>query len=268
MYVLRTDSDSSREKWLDRMLKTATLTVGFGAGLLPRELVDRGTPLIDSFTTAVEAKSKALSTRRKQVEECDRGLSNLEDLCRSFRRVVIARAVILGQSKEIFKIFGMSVNGAVPKIRYKRDWLEVARNLIKAEAVAVERGYPPMSTPEITTVATALAAAEAACQGVDEANLAHQEALTTLKLQRAEVEDLKATVLAYFRFALRPLSASRRREIMRRYGYIFSGDVTENEDETPGRGTPPGQTDDEPATGEQPRGENNETGNTTTTPQP
>ncbi|MDJ0837243.1 MAG: hypothetical protein QNK37_12050 [Acidobacteriota bacterium] len=285
MKVMYFDSDLFREKWLDRMLKTAELTVGFGAGLLPRSLVNQGTALISAFPLAAEAKTQALSTRHKLVKECDRNLDYLGEMCRSFWRMLKARALVLGHSSEIFKIFGLNASGKFLAARYKRDWLKHARSLIKAETVAVERGYPAMDLPTVTAVSEALALAEASCQGVDQANLAHQSALSELKAVRNQVDELNSDVYAYLRFALRSLSAPRRREVMRRYGFIFKGDpvdvsdedtTPDQQEETPGESEPSDQGgSDQPAEEEPPpedsgNGSGNEAGagTETTTPQP
>ncbi|MDJ0834890.1 MAG: hypothetical protein QNK37_00155 [Acidobacteriota bacterium] len=228
MRVLDIRSDAYREEWLNRMLKTAVLEGEFGAGFLPRNLVDRGTALGSALPATVAAKVQALSSRHQQVLACDRNLAVLGKLCRSFWRMLQARAEVLGHSSEIFKIYGLDASGKFLIARYKRDWLKYARTLIKAEAVAVARGYPPMNLPDITAVETALAAAETSCQGVDRAGLAHQAVLTDLNAARRRVDELRGDVYAYLRFALRGLSPSRRREIQRRYGFIFSGDVEQN----------------------------------------
>ncbi|MDJ0837391.1 MAG: hypothetical protein QNK37_12810 [Acidobacteriota bacterium] len=228
MRVLDIRSDAYREEWLNRMLKTAALEGEFGAGFLPQNLVDRGTALESGFPAAVAAKVQALSSRHQQVLACDRNLAVLARLCRSFWRMLQARAEVLDHSSEVFKIYGLDASGKFLIARYKRDWLKYARTLIKAEAIAVARGYPPMNLPDIASIETALAAAETSCQGVDRANLSHQAVLTDLKAARRRVDELRGDVYAYLRFALRGLSPSRCREIKRHYGYIFSGDVEQN----------------------------------------
>ncbi|MDJ0837125.1 MAG: hypothetical protein QNK37_11455 [Acidobacteriota bacterium] len=228
MRVLDIRSDSYREEWLNRMLKTAALVGDFGAGFLPQNLVDRGIALESAFSAAVAAKVQALSSRHRQVLTCDRNLAELAKLCRSFWRMLQARAEVLNHSSEIFKIYGLDASGKFLIARYKRDWLKYARTLIKAEAVAVARGYPPMNLPNIAAIETALAAAETSCQGVDRTGLAHQTILTELNAARRRVDDLRGDVYAYLRFALRGLHPPRRREIKRRYGYIFSGDAEQN----------------------------------------
>ena len=255
MRVLDIRSDAYREEWLNRMLKTAALEREFGAGFLPRNLIDRGLDLESAFPAAVAAKVQTLSSRHQQVLACDQNLGKLAKLCRSFWRMLQARAEVLDHSSEIFKIYGLDASGKFLIARYKRDWLKYARTLIKAEAVAVARGYPPMTLPDIAAVETTLAAAETSCQGVDRAGLAHQAVLTGLKAARRRVDELRGDVYAYLRFALRGLSPSRRREIQRRYGYTFSGDAEQipvasrhepdrSELTKPAAPTPPGRVED------------------------
>ncbi|MDJ0835420.1 MAG: hypothetical protein QNK37_02825 [Acidobacteriota bacterium] len=275
MRLLDMRSDTLREAWLDRMLKTARLSGDFGAGLLPESLVNRGLALGSAFPAALAAKIQALSTRHQQVLACDANLAELAKWCRSFWRMLKARALVLDHSSEIFKIYGLDTSGKFLTARYKRDWLKYAGTMIKAEAVAVARGYPAMDLPKIAVIETALADAEASCQGVDRANLVHQAALTDLKAARDRVDELRGDVYAYLRFALRSLSPSRRREVMRRYGFVFSGDLEQNssQDPPPSRSeikpewdTPSARIDDDPLPMETPPEPDDETNKAETEP--
>ncbi len=224
MHLIKHRSDPARQIWLKRVLETATLSSGFGSGLLPRDLVNRLKKTQRGYHDALTRKRNLLSLRRGRIEIRDQQLNELKLLCRAFHASLKARALYMGHGGEIFPLFGLALSGNQPHMSHKTDWLFFAESLVAGDALAVEKGYPPMTNPRASQLNRALKKARAAFKHLDQTNLAVEEAIEALDPYRKEADILQGDVAAYLRYRLRSLEASRRREVMRRHGFAFQGD--------------------------------------------
>ncbi len=246
MHLIKHRSDPTRQIWLKRVLETATLSSGFGSGLLPKDLVNRLKKTERGYRDALTRKQNLLSLRRGRIESRDQQLNELKLLCRAFHTSLKARALYMGHGGEIFPLFGLALSGNQPHMSHKTDWLFFAESLVAGDALAVEKGYPPMTNPRASQLNRALKKARAAFKHLDQTNLAVEEAIEALDPYRKEADILQGDVAAYLRYRLRSLEASRRREVMRRHGFAFQGDPPQPKTELTPEAEEPDHTRDAP----------------------
>jgi len=117
-----------------------------------------------------------------------------------------------------------------------RAWIQIAADLLQAEARAVAANLEPMAFPSAAQLQAVLDEAEAACLGVDQAVLRYREAATNLRSINAEVGELLLDTGAWFRFSLRRLAKPEQRGIMRRFGFAFTSSESERPELPTGEG--------------------------------
>ena len=236
-------NDAGRLEWLKQLLQTATLPTEFGDKLLPQRLINQATAVNDQMIQTSGLVTNLLATRRKQVEEMDARLLSLSQTCRAFWNVVVWRVKALKLSGQLLKIIGLPLNGARPYITRKREWLTIAEALLTAEQEAVAQGYPAMDPVLLTSLTTHIDGARASFLALD---MTHHQLIEAHKIMdghRTLSDELKIEIRRYFDYILLRESPAHRRKVMRSYGYIFEGGVTESDDQPDTTDLDPNQTE-------------------------
>ncbi|MDJ0840761.1 MAG: hypothetical protein QNK37_29890 [Acidobacteriota bacterium] len=245
MSVKRITSDAGRIDLLEQVTRTAGLETGFGSGLLPQYLVNRATAVKDQMIATRSLVNSLLATRRNQVEACGQRVGKLESLCRAVWTNLSWRVRSLNLSGELLKLFGLPLDGSRPVIHRKREWLTAAEGILNAEQTALDKGYPPMDAALIAALTAALEGARDLFSALDTTNHQLMEGHTSLDALRAQIDGLAKEIRLYLNFALAGETATRRRTVMRSYGYTFTGgNASRDESGIENGGEPAGRDDD------------------------
>ncbi len=221
-------SDLGRVTWLNQMVQAASAPGQFGSGLLPGKLNRKAEQLNTNLKAALTTNTDTLARIGKLVTQCRSHQTQISRITRLFWSALVLRTEVMDHSRETLKIYGLSINGARPRINTLAKWLETAEALVRSEERAVARGYPPMVNPGIDTLNSVLTGAREAAKSLEEARLAYQENLQTLNGLRKEVATLFRSTLHYFKYALADLDPVQARQVMRSYGFTFQGGATDD----------------------------------------
>ncbi len=221
-------SDLDRITWLKQMVQAASAPGNFGSGLLPGKLTRKAEQLNSQLHAALTTNTDTLALIGKLVTQCRAHQADISRITRLFWSSLVLRTEVMNHPREILKIYGLSINGARPRINTLAKWLETTEALVRGEERAVSKGYPAMVNPGIDALNSVLAGARDAAKALEETRLAYQENLQLLKGLRTEVTALFRSTLHYFKYALADLAPVQARQVMRSYGFTFQGGAPDN----------------------------------------
>lgn len=244
MNKVQPTSEQNRLIWLTTALQEATRDAGEGRnwliGATRNQLssqLTRYQTLVDQHTQLYEARRGAVANRVAATEDLKR---HVRMAYKSLKSMAVAGTLQPTQLDQ----FKIPSEKRFPEPKSYAGWLGAAENLVRGNTRSAELGWPaiPLPTPEVlqAKVDAVLAAREA----VASAKAAIKDNQLDRKAEAFSIHDLWKSVGRKLNDALAHLSGSERREIMRRYGFIYTGIATQtSENGSPVSGSE-GQTDD------------------------
>jgi hypothetical protein len=214
-------SHLGRADWLYRAIQSANSDRAEGREYAPQEWIDQATAFLQTYRPKVDAISRQIGLRSMEISERDVAISRLATCVRHGWQVLKLRVERLGQPEGVLRLYGLPLEGGVPRRATPDEWLTYARLFVEGDAAAVAQGDPPMANPSAAEVQAELTAASAEVDDVSSADAGVDEAQTTAATDAAQADALIADLMDYLAFNLRRQDAPSQRRIMRRYGTKF-----------------------------------------------
>lgn len=251
VYTQAPSNDRLRQAFLNTLVARAETDQTDGKYYLTGSLLNQAVRLRDNLTQAVAQQNAAYRTRVRAVQERDQHLVPLMAGIRQAWTGVyfrLRREDRLDWSTHYYKL---PFDGKRPKLSKIVEWVEATEAFLAGEVAAVADGLPAMSNPSAEELTALLDLVKQGNKAISDAKEAVKETAETLESTRTAIHLLWQEIARYFRFAQGKLRPSQRREVMRRYGYIFKGKPGQETTPTTGEETPGGDSpSEEPTSGE------------------
>lgn len=215
----RPTNDADRLSLLHMAVATATADQAAGKNYLAPETLAEVSPLLNAFGAANET----IIAARAEVGQASRA----------------AEAAFLALREQIMRIWTDARNrvrfdddpptlltfvqlpqaGHQPKPTSRSDWLQMATLVQQGAEQAMAAGFAPLADAEST--ATVWEAAQSALLGLTTAKSALAEAQRNRSTLRSQTDRLCTRMVEDLRYALRDLSPTDQRQVMRSYGVRF-----------------------------------------------
>jgi len=206
---------------LYRAIQSATSDRAEGREYVPQEWLDQATAFLQTYRPKVDAISRQIGLRSIEIGERDVVISRLATCVRHGWQVLKLRVERLGQPEGVLRLYGLPLEGGVPRRATPDEWLTYARLFVEGDAAAVAQGYAPMANPSAAEVQAELTVASAEVDDVSAADAGVDEAQASAATDAAQADALIADLMDYLAFNLRRQDAPSQRRIMRRYGVKF-----------------------------------------------
>jgi len=169
-------NDNERLGRAKESLNTGEEDIARGNNYVGQQTITQLSNLIPYFENALKRVTTTLSEREKEVRESNMAFVDFRRHIRDFWEVLKRRIKRKGYPAEVLTLYGLTLDGIVPKPKSRSEWFTLGEELLEGEKQAVLKGYPAMLNPDITEVAQALADARAEADNVALADRAYDEA--------------------------------------------------------------------------------------------
>ncbi len=166
-----------------------------------------------------ENRGREFAERNVSVKKCD-------TYNRHFMSALKNRILREELPLSVLSLYGLPTSGILPNPSSPADIVEIAKSLISADVVAVEKGYEAMSNPTAAQLALVLAEAEKEIHDAVESDSIVNSKEAELATIRDDADALISEILAELRFNLRREDETDQRRIMRSYGVKFKDDIS------------------------------------------
>lgn len=192
-----------------------------GTAILSETLVTQIEADLTDFTTSHQLLDTSLSARQQEVLEKNEFVGELMVYVRDFFDGLKRRTYRLHHPTSVMRLYGVSSEGDLPKLSGDNNLMEAARNIVRGDANAVEKGYIAMSNPTAAEVQEKLTAAEKEKAEVGPADSEYNRVQKELDAKRTPVDELIDEIADTIQFVMRKDSASNVRRVMRTYGFTY-----------------------------------------------
>ena len=207
-------------------------------------LSERLATLPEEYDAAMKDVRETTGNWRKATKNRIDAVNPLSRCCRDFYVALQRRTEREGHGPHVLEYFKMQSDANLPKPNQVGAWVLIARDLIEGEELAIADGYPPMANPSCEDLQKNLCIIDEASETVTKTHSEQQDAQQALNNLREEAEVLFRRLYHFLVGWLLLETPSRRRNAMRKFGYVFgpeSGDNPKTEPE-PGIEDAPAQT--------------------------
>ena len=180
------------------------------------------------FDNAMETYRKVNTRWREAVEVRQEKVEKLSRCTRDFYNVLQRRTARDGHSKTVCAHYKTPTDGNFPFVSQVLAWEVLAEDLIEGEAAALEDGYPAMVNPSVEEVQIYLDAVRAEDIKVKIINKKRMDAQKTLSEKRDEADAFMRRINHHLTGWLLEETPSRRRVIMRDYGFMFESNSSDD----------------------------------------
>lgn len=208
--------------WLEAAVAEAASDLGTGIAWLPESLRNKLDLSLIDYRRAYDARQQLYGVRRQLVaDRVAKSTALVQSLRLAFRTLkgMMIKGMLTPEQLDLYRLPG---EAGTPNPNAFAAWNDVARRLLQGNAVATASGLPAIPLPGSDLIQAELDAAVDAAKAVTDAKKA-------LKDNERERDRLKKETYQLWRAAARRLrdeldaaTPAKRREEMRRYGYIFS----------------------------------------------
>jgi len=187
--------------------------------------------LIPDYENAQLALQESTSNVNQARDALNPKLERLQLVVRAGWRGLRMRQRVEKQSPQVFDIVGLHRRHNPVPLR-NQSWIDWGNKLLAGEEALIAKGFPPMANPAMTVVTEALDGAQAAIIFLDQELVKMKERRKVLN----EVGERGHLVLRKVSLSLRQTlieeKVSVRRDVMRRFGFLFSDPRAGKEDST------------------------------------
>ncbi|MDJ0838259.1 MAG: hypothetical protein QNK37_17210 [Acidobacteriota bacterium] len=220
--VILPRNDKDRAQFLKRAVINGEFDLAAGKRWLTPGLHNQLKAVRADFTPKFEVLLETFAARQDAVEEKDAKAVELSLCVRhlySELEFMYARKLI---TLEQLKRFRLPTDGPrAPKIQRPDDWIGVAERMLVQLGKLGTPEAPFVSSPTVEALTECLREAEDAMQQLDRIKAALKDARIDMDPLRDDVYRVHADVFSYMNHSMRWLERSRKRDIMRRYGFAF-----------------------------------------------
>ncbi|WP_421918362.1 hypothetical protein [Marinifilum sp.] len=220
-YLSQPNSDVQRIAFMRACLSMAKKAVTNNSAILGETLVANLESGLTDFDTSYQLLDASLSARQQEVLEKNEAVGVLKVYVRDFYDGLKRRTYRLHHPTSVFRLYGVSSEGELPKFSGDNNLFEVARQIVLGDANAVVEGYTAMSNPTAAEVQEKLSAAEKEKEEVGPADSEYNRVQKELEAKREPIDELISEVADTIQFVMRKESASNVRRIMRNYGFNY-----------------------------------------------
>lgn len=192
-----------------------------GNSYLMPETIQGLEELYNHFHHLVVNQTYSERERAEVVQEKLTALKELRTYCSHGLQSVRNRIKRENEPKELYKLYGISASGAMPKLVASADLITIAESIIAGDRSAVGMGYEPMINPRADQIDEINNRAKRLIADVNAADRLVDQAQEEVAEVRAEVDLLIKDIVADLKYNLRKMDAPSRRRVMRRYGVTF-----------------------------------------------
>jgi hypothetical protein len=215
---------------LNRAVQSATGDREARREYVPQEWIDEATAFLETYRPKVQAITRQIGARSKEISERDDAIARLSTYVRHGWRVLKMRVARLGEPESLLRTYGLTLGGGIPQSARPDEWLQYASQFIEGDADAVAQGYEPMVNPSAAEIQAELTAASAEVADVSDADAVLDDAQATAADDAPRADELISDLVDYLGFSLRKLDGPSPRRIMRRYGIKFNYRAGETRD--------------------------------------
>nr|MDJ0841062.1 hypothetical protein [Acidobacteriota bacterium] len=223
--------DGAMEQFLKTASITAELDRRLGRDIVSRRFVNRITHLNNVFSATYKQLTDVLEERRRLVAERTEAVRQLARVYRAVR-TSLKRQGALGLIPEtVLARFQLKVPPTPTKME---AWITRGEKMLAAFAESAAEGRAPITVPSPDLLRPAVEEAERATTALNAKRGELKEIRDRIKEHRAAVKLLHGAVSLHIRANLRGEPTATVRDVMRRYGYLFTGKQEEpTTDEAP-----------------------------------
>lgn len=169
-------SDAARVAFLTTASAAAQNDYAQGNKYILQETFDslrRFAPQFENRATVINQK---LSARSKEIGEGNSALNSLATFVRDGFEVVKRQVSRLNLPAHVLALYGLPLDGTVPKPTTAVEWLAIGRTFVQGGAQAVVQGHPPIACPTLDEIREKLAQAEKERADVSKADREYDKA--------------------------------------------------------------------------------------------
>ena len=184
----------------------------FGEMKRMQENLDKG---LDALKTAYHGRRAGIADRNRAQEI----------LSGSVRRTMASLYNWLAGENlpvNLLDLCKLPTDGPRPNPKNGTQWVLVAKDLLKGYQKLTARGYTPFVYPTTQRLTADLTRLEAVLEELSQARTDLQEAQIQMRSLRQTFTHLHRGVALYLRYKTVTLKAPAQREVMRRYGFVFT----------------------------------------------
>lgn len=219
--AIRPAGDRAYMLWLEATTTEAATDLDAGIQWLPGNIRNQLNSARDAYRAAYDTRQTLYAARRQAVAKRVVAVRELVQSLRLAFRSVRGMA-IKGQIEESqMDLYKLPSDKQFPNPTNYSAWLDVARRLLLGNASAVEAGLPPIPNPSPDLIQIELDAADVAGKAVKDAKKALKANEVVRDALRIQVYQLWRAASRKMRDALDGETPAKRREEMRRYGFLF-----------------------------------------------
>ncbi|MCB0105282.1 MAG: hypothetical protein KDE53_05225 [Caldilineaceae bacterium] len=225
--IMYPTNDGERLAQLERILagisamaeSAQAVRLGMAQPLLSEALHSEIVALIPEMANQLHAIEAQEAVRRRATTAVKQAMQQLQLTVRQ-QVNALAWAVRIGNDEDaIFRFYGLPLDGALPKSQRRTIWVQLAQTLLARNALAAQRGVPPLV--DAPALERAVRTAEAAIAEIQPAKQQLRELQHQMRQARRQAIQLITEVHAQLSYQLRGIPAASRREVMRDYGLRF-----------------------------------------------
>ena len=214
-------TDVARSLVLEQAIQMAKQDTAAGRLYVSAAWQTSAATFVADFGAKARQLAEVMSLRGREVAEKDAALANLETHVRHFWAVLEMRIDRLKLPASLFQLYNLPQSGQNPRDARAIFWIETGRELVRADALAVQQGYTAMSNPSAAELQAVVASAEKEYADVPLADREIEVLQLELATLRPQADKLIKALNAQLEAALYELPDEGLRRVKRSYGFEF-----------------------------------------------
>ena len=219
-------NNRARLDFLNTAAQTSQIELQTETNRLTPEFTEEIAAMATSFQQSIVLFKDIYAERRSLIARHASKTNDLKSSCLDFIAVLKRRIRRKGHDVGVLEYYLLPGDHGSLSISTQKRAVQVSKDLISGDALAVSKGLDPMQNPSAVDIGNYLKIVEEAAVPLGTANSRIDTETGKLKAMQGQVDDLRQDVIRLVRKKSRELSATAQRNLLRRYGieFISGGD--------------------------------------------